>query len=182
MKILKFLIIASITLFLYSCNLSSGERANYMKLQKENDSLRKVLAPYDKQREENISNSSGLILNGKISIQAIETGYVASYYGGIFCPTVSMKFLNIAGSDLKETIKIKGIFIDNKTGEQLDDDYAYVINYGDIFLSGANKQIKIECSVGWYIIGNQDVSVKLYVNDKILQTMKIKNEEYYGRI
>lgn len=182
MKSINFLLLVVISLIITSCEFSSSERAHYKKLITENDSLRKALEPYDKQREEIISNSKGLILNGKISIQSIETGFYVSYSGGIFRPTIAMKFVNISGRDIKESVQIKGIFIDNKTGEQLDDDSAYLISYGDLFINGANKQIKLECSLGWYFLSDQDVSVRLYINDNILQTMKIKNEEFYGRI
>jgi len=182
MKSINFLLLVVISLIITSCEFSSSERAHYKKLIAENDSLRKALEPYDKQREEIISNSKGLILNGKISIQSIETGFYVSYSGGIFRPIIAMKFVNISGRDIKESVQIKGIFIDNKTGEQLDDDSAYLISYGDLFINGANKQIKLECSLGWNFLSEQDVSVRLYINDNILQTMKIKNEEFYGRI
>jgi len=43
-------------------------------------------------------------------------------------------------------------------------------------------QIQIRSSVGWHYLSEQDVSVKLYINDKYLKTVKIDNREFDGII
>ena len=75
---------------------------------------------------------------------------------------------------------LRGTILDNKTGEQIADDYSYVRT----FIQDATMQIRMWSSTGFSIsiINDKDVSVRLYVNDKYLQTVKIQNVEFDGEV
>jgi len=135
---------------------------------------------YEKRAIERKYNEAGQsILYGKIQIEKISTGFLHRY-SDIFAPCIALKIKNISNGELRENIKISSVFLDNKTGEQIADDYSYVRT----FIQDATMQIRMWSSTGFSIstINDKDISVRLYVNDKYLQTIKIQNIEFDGDV
>jgi len=143
--------------------------------------------PYQKVIErraiERKNNENGQsVLSGRITIEKFVTGYNSYHIRSSFLPTITLKLKNIGNKDLTEHITISAVFLDNKTGEQLDTDYQTISSSTQRFVSSATMQIQIRSSVGWHYLSEQDVSVKLYINDKYLKTVKIDNREFDGII
>lgn len=151
-------------------------------LKQEIANLRETLRPYLEQQEKEKKNSKGLIYNDQISMTKIETGFNPYNSQGLWLPTVSIMFKNISSRDITKHIKITVIFINNLKGEQIDTDFQYLITPSKIFISGTTQQLSFKSSVGWYLIKDQDVTARIYVDDELVQTVKVANREFTGMI
>lgn len=151
-------------------------------LKQEIVALRETLKPYLEQQEKEKKDSKGLIYNDQISITKIETGYNPYNSQRLWLPTVSIMFKNISNRDITKSLKITVIFIDNLKGEQIDTDYQYLISSSKIFISGTTQQLSFRSSAGWYWTKGLDVTARIYVDDELVQTIKVINREFTGTI
>lgn len=166
------------------------ETPEYRQLLAENDSLKKMLEPIINQQQKEKANSKGIVYNGKISIIKIETGFDPYHNSSnLWLPCVAIKFKNISSQDISKLILVSAIFIDNSKGEQIGSSEISLVSSSDMFISGTTKQINLSSSIGWYAVQNQDVSVKIYMEDysnnskkELVQTLKISNAEFDGMI
>ncbi len=97
-------------------------------------------------------------------------------------PAITLMFKNISDGNISDFIKVRAVFIDNSTDEQLAEDYEYLCYDSKPIMTGTKKQITLQLSVGWYAVQNQNVSVKVSIQEEPLNVYKIKNREYRGRI
>jgi len=160
----------------------------------ENEMLKENLLQYEseqaeknrieKERLEKLRKTSqGLILNDKVQVVTVKTGFDPYHnYDNLWLPTIAIMFQNISERDIIDFIKVRAVFIDNKTGEQIAEDHLYLCTSSRPFVSGTKKQISLKSSVGWYAVKNQNVSVKISIEDDAFKTYKVKNAEFDGRI
>jgi len=130
--------------------------------------------------------------NGKKIIPAIEklelveykTGFYEykdlTHYQLLYQPMVIMKWKNISSEPLDESIKIEGVFIDDKKGEEWSKSTDYFQGYSDTPLQvGLSRQSSLQSSVGftsyWGIQG-ANISCQILINGQLYKTVKIKNE------
>jgi hypothetical protein len=206
MKVLHVLSVA-ILLFAISCT-NPADKKKIKELATENailDSLKTELLAENKMLKENLSKyenekaeeiqaekerleklkkaSQGLILNDKIQVVTVKTGF-DPYHNtdNLWLPAITLMFKNISKGDINDFIKVRAVFIDNSSGEQLAEDYEYLCTSSRPLISGTKKQITLQSSVGWYAVQNQNVSVKISIEDDPFKTYKIKNTEFRGRI
>ncbi len=160
----------------------------------ENEMLKENLSKYEnekakevrveKERLEKLKKASqGLILNDKVQVVTIKTGF-DPYHNkdNLWLPAITLMFKNISKGDINEFIKVRAVFINNSSGEQLAEDYEYLCTGSRPLVSGVKKQITLQSSVGWYAVQNQNASVKISIEDDAFKTYKIKNREFRGRI
>lgn len=160
----------------------------------ENEMLKENLLQYEsaeaeknrieKERLEKLRKASqGLVLDDKVQVITVKTGFDPYHnYDNLWLPSIAIMFQNISESDIDDFIEVRAVFINNTTGEQLAEDNTYLCSSSGPFISGTKKQIRLQSSVGWYAVQNQNVSVKISIEDDAFKTYKIKNEEFDGRI
>ncbi len=123
-----------------------------------------------------------LLSKYKLELSRAKTGYIHSNYDALFLPAITLEFRNISNLDLTDRIVIKFVFINNKKSEQLyESTVVYCEKYRPL-VGGLVKQVAIRSGIGWMSVQNQNVSVRLYINDDFWKQYKIKNIEYLGRI
>lgn len=160
----------------------------------ENDMLKENLSEYEnekagaikaeKERLEKLKKASqGLILDDKIQVVTVKTGF-DPYHNtdNLWLPAITLMFKNISKGDINDFIEVRAVFINNTSGEQLAEDYEYLCTNSRPLITGTKKQITLQSSVGWYAVQNQNVSVKISIEDDPFKTYKIKNREFRGRI
>jgi hypothetical protein len=159
-------------LLLHSCQ--NVQNSDYIRLVIENDSLKKELAKsIPKQKKEVVNNESDSLIK-KIVIVKIATGYDPKLVSSNFSPCVSIKFKNLSNNDIKENVKVTAIFIDNDKGEQFGTKTKYFISPSEPLLSNMTKHVGLICPVGMTCcMDNFNISVKVYVNDNLIQTLKV---------
>lgn len=181
-----------------SCNSQNSAlkspnlKAKFDSLQKEyiilaykNDSLRKALNIIKKEfglDKQVTDESDNLLSKYKLALTRVKTGYVVSNYETLFLPSITVEIKNLSQNDLRESITFKAIFIDNSNGEQLSNEIKWFCSSSSPFLGGLTSQFTLSSSIGWTAIINQNVSVRLYLNDELIKQYKVAKEEYFGRI
>ena len=141
----------------------------------------KNLQTQDYKKTEEINK--GLISNGRISIEQIETGFDPYHNSSsLWLPCVTLKFKNISNNDINDYVEVKAIFIDNAKVEQIGSEFHYLASPEELFLNGTTKQLSLSCSFGWSAVQNQSVTAKVYVNDELIKTLNIEKREFDGRI
>lgn len=165
-----------------------------LELISENENLKRNLLIYEdekaretkeeKARLEKLKKvSQGLVLDDKVQVVTVKTGYDPYHnMDNLFLPAITLMFKNISNSDISDYIKVRAVFINNTSGEQIAEDYEYLCTNSAPLIAGIKKQITLQSSVGWYALRNQNVSVKISIEDDPFKTYKIKNREYRGRI
>ena len=160
----------------------------------ENEELKKSLTKYEDEKsktlnEENVrleklkETSQGLILNNKVQVVKVVTGFDPYHnQDNLWLPSIALMFNNISESDINDFIKVRAVFIDNSSGEQIAEDYEYLCTNSRPLTKGVKKQITLHSSFGWYAVQNQNVSVKISIEDEPFKTFKINNTEFSGRI
>lgn len=144
--------------------------------------------PNDNQQSDTLQQSQSIstppTIFQKISIDQIQTGFDPYNPDNLWLPTVAIEFKNNSDEDIKESAKVTAIFVDKIKGEQMATDFEYLSSdFGsDIFLGGTKKQITLKSTVGWYAVQSQNVIAKIYLNDSLIKTVKINNQEFNGRI
>lgn len=123
-------------------------------------------------------------LEQQISIVKVVTGFDPNNSDNLWLPCLVIEFKNISSADIRSDIKVSAIFVDNNKDEQMSSDFQFLSSdFGsDLFLSGTKKQIKLNCTIGWYALQNQNVSAKIYLNDSLVRTVKIDDQEFDGMI
>jgi antitoxin component YwqK of YwqJK toxin-antitoxin module len=130
--------------------------------------------------------------NGEKIVPAIEKLELVQYKTGfyeyknlthnelLYQPMVIMKWKNVSNESLDETIKIEGIFIDNKKGEEWSKSLDYFQGYSDTPLQvGLSRQSSLQSSVGftsYWGISGANISCQILINGQLYKTVKIKNE------
>lgn len=159
------------------------ETHEYRQLLAENDSLKKLLKPIIEQQQEDEANSLGLIMNGKISIVQIETGYDPYHNNSnLWLPCVTIKFKNISNQNITDFKQITAVFIDNSKGEQIGSSTEYLSAKPSVFVSGTSKQINFYSSTGWYAIPDHDIIAKIFIGEELITTYNIEKKEFDGLI
>ena len=100
----------------------------------------------------------------------------------MWLPCVAIKFENISNNDIKEYIKVSAIFIDNNKNEQIGSDLAFLASSSESLLSHTSKQLSLTSGSGWAYFVNKSVTVKIYVGDEFVKSLKISNNEFDGTI
>lgn len=141
-------------------------------------------ADIEKQRLDSLKKmSQGLVLNGRIQVVNFATGFDPDHNNdGLWLPCVTLMFKNVSNDDLISFIKVRAVFINNTTSEQISEDYEFLCTDSRPFLSATKKQITLESKIGWYAIQNQDVSVRISIEKEQFKTYKIANQYFSGRI
>jgi len=183
-----------VTLLFFGLILScSNQKGSVDSLRAENDSLRNLLLVYQQKElqekqnakeafEKEKKSSEGIILNGQIKVVKTASGFNPYNSDNLWLPEITIMFKNISGSNIKDLIQVKGIFINNSTGEQISEATDFLCSSSGPFIKGTQKQISLKSSVGWTAGVNHNVSVIIYIEDEEFKTIKIKNREFTGRI
>jgi hypothetical protein len=154
-------------------------------LRKENDSLIAIINHQNKEQSLNkpkAEENKELLINNKLQISRIKTGYIASVYENLFLPAITLEFKNVSQNDFNESIKLDVYFIDQNSGEQMSKAYNFFTDKHSIIMVGMTKQVTLQSSIGWSAIKDQKVQARLYINDKFYKAYKITNSEYFGRL
>jgi len=172
-------------------------------LQNENDSLRQqlqtaiahnnqiyhereaALEEIERLKSKSSSKSSSIsnpLAHYNLEFTRSKTGYVVSFLDHLFLPAINLEFRNKSNSDLTKSILLKYIFINNDTGEQI---YEGTSRYCDSYAplaAGLTKQVTKRSELGWYIVKDQKVSVRVYFGDFFWKEFKIETTTYQGRL
>ena len=120
-----------------------------------------------------------------LGLEQIEckTGFYIAYSSSC-TPIVIMKWKNFSNSSISRTIMVKGVFIDNKKGEELSKWSHYFQSYSDAPLqSGLSRQFYLKSWVSYSsvkVLVDADISCQIYINDQLYKTIKIENKELYS--
>lgn len=183
----KILILPIIILMMSSC--TDQERFEFLErenvdllkensvLISENDSLYRVLNYlFQNNLIKELPKQTG-ILNGRIEIVNIETGFDPYNIDRIWLPCVTISFKNTSDNDIDELVSSKAVFIDNKTGEQIGSGNG-VISGSIPLVSGAIKRVVLKSDVGWgALFEDLNVSAHIYVKGERVRTIRIENVE-----
>jgi hypothetical protein len=150
-----------------------------------NDSLMNALNTIKKKYglDKPVNNESDkLLLNFKLGLTKVKTGYIVSDYENLFLPAVTLEFKNLSQNDLEDDVTLDAYFINNNTGEQLSTDFNFFTDKHTVLMGGMSKQVTLNSKIGWSAIQKQDISVRLYINKQFFKLYKIENTEYFGRL
>jgi hypothetical protein len=101
---------------------------------------------------------------------------------GLFLPAITIEFKNNSSEDLNTQVELKYVFINKKTSEQIyENTRIFAASYLTL-VGGLTKQITESSDMGWYALKDQEVSVRIYVNDTFWKEFSIENSTYEGRI
>jgi hypothetical protein len=112
-----------------------------------------------------------------------ETGFDPYHNSdGLWLPAIAIMFKNVSNEDISEIVEVKAIFINNTTAEQISEASTLLSASSKPFLTGTKKQITLQSSVGWTAVQDQNVSVKIMIENRKYKSFKISNQEFNGRI
>jgi len=187
-KLMKYISIIILTISISCSSAEDKKRITELEEQIEKNDTRKNKIALVKQKhleeEQKLLEEKKEILSS-IEVIKVMTGF-DPYYSqqqGLWLPTITLMFKNTSSSEISDYIKVKAIFIDNSSGEQISDRSRYICTGTESILGGMKKQIPLRSKTGWYNgIGSKNISVKVYIEDDFFKSYKIKNEEFGGRI
>jgi hypothetical protein len=153
------------------------------KLEHKYDSLTKIIDITKNENKPSISlteEENRVLSKFGLTLTKIKTGYIAPEFDQSFYPAVTVELKNISSNDITESNTFSFAFINNKTGEQLYTNIKIFTSDNDILVFGLKKKVTMQSFIGWGAIKNQDISVRLYLNNQFLLQCKIDNREYDG--
>ena len=121
-----------------------------------------------------------------VQLIAYKTGYFHAYnLGGTYIwePTVIMKWKNVSGTTIDESIKIVGTFL--RGNEEWSEESVYLHStYSDSPMSaGLVRREVLKSSVGYQFVEalpSSNIKCDIYVNDKLYTTFKISSQQLYS--
>ena len=123
-------------------------------------------------------------LANRLNLVEFRTGYIETIdvLGGgqsIFTPIVIMRWRNISDNSISETVRIRGLFIDNKNNEELNTSLAFLQGPTDLPLQkNITRQLDVRSSFGFVHRAGAlsgDISCQIYINDIFIRSVRIDN-------
>jgi len=168
MKTRLFIVVLIVLAAFYSCN---GNRQNGTNAGVNRGGY------FDEEEKKNPKPEYILMRLGLEEVEC-KTGF---YISDLCTPIVIIKWKNASSEPISGSIEVKGIFIDNKKGEELYTDTNFFRYSMDPPLqSGLSKQFSLKSGIGYTsvaILADADISCQIYVENELYKTIKIKNEE-----
>lgn len=117
-----------------------------------------------------------------LSMTRSKTGYLWMNSDGLFLPAITIEFKNTSSEDLNTQVVLKYVFINKKTSEQIYENTRIFASSYETLVGGLTKQITESSDMGWYALKDQEVSVRIYINDTFWKEFSIETSTYEGRI
>lgn len=110
-----------------------------------------------------------------VELSKVGTGFNGS--GNLFQPRIAMKWENISGASIKESIDVEVVFIDNSKNEELSRSSKHLhLSWDAPMKPNVSKQFYLTCSVGWAALqGEKNIIGEIYVNKVLYKKVKIRN-------
>ena len=109
------------------------------------------------------------------AVELIRHGSGYSDATGIMLPRISMKFKNISGRTLKESIEVEAVFYDIKKGEEIGRATHYLHKRWESPMGVDNViQFYLTSQRGWSISSiDHEVEVEIFINQVLLKRVKV---------